>query len=129
MFGFLRRKKKKKDKDELKESLNKALTKEEKEKNLKKTLDDELKKEKKRKKKPKGPNWPAFIVLLLSFSVGIFFFIYGRIERLGLQGLIPDFSSQLDQPQSDTESTEEPVLERRKLPTNEDGLIIFEKKE
>lgn len=119
MFGFLKRKKKKDNEEEV-------LTAEaKKHKDLQATLDEELAKEKKReeKKKEKGPNWISFLILLLSLSAAVFFWLYGRIAEMGLAGLKPqfNFSSKPQETQKSANTTPRPEIR------NEEGLIIFEK--
>jgi hypothetical protein len=129
MFGLFKKKKKKDSSDKpLSKKERDLLTKGEKHKNLKETLEEELTREEKRKKKKKknGPNWPAFIVLLLSMFIGLFFFLYGRVARMGLQGLVPQFPESTPKPEGQIEQKNAPTP-RPHTKSNQEGLIIFEK--
>lgn len=83
-------------------------SKEEKESKRKKS--DKSKTESKKKEEAKGSSKSAFVVLVVSLIVGCIFWVYGALSR-----------------GEEIELWSEEKTVRQELPTNEEGLIIFEK--
>ncbi len=72
-------------------------------------FDKEEKKEKKKKPGAAGPSWVAAAILGVSILLGVFFWVYGNMDKLRTGEL----------------TKREKVS--REVPYNEEGLIIFEK--
>lgn len=70
------------------------------------------KKEPRKEKKPEvvGPRWAAFVLMILSVLTGLFFWVYGNLDKLKKPEL----------------KVEKRVS--KEIRENEDGLIIFRKK-